>query len=260
MNELIRSLEKYPAWVNWKEINGKKVPFNPNTGEYASSTDSLTWGTIDRVAIETPFKGFVLSANDPYTCIDIDHCFENISLHERVLNERALCIVLFFQSYTEISPSKDGVHIWMFGRVPAAIKRSDFEVYSDKRYITVTEDPIFNYEVEDRQAKLDKMYAKYGGDSRDLSIDDIESQECQEELREMYRVSPYLRDIWNFNLGFVKAEGTPDYSSYDMSLAGLLREWSVEKVVWAINFFREQHGVSLKHKKAVIMTVQKARL
>lgn len=260
-NALLEKLKKYPQWVLWKNIDGRKIPVNSRTGENASVTNPATWSEWNDKIGHEPMKGFVLADSDPHTVIDLDHCFIDKAPGERILNKQATRIVLFFQSYTEISPSRNGVHIWMEGSVPAAIKKTEFEVYTTKRYMTVTASPIFNYFVTNRQLQLDKLFAKYGKVIEDcIDIDDVQSHGCEEELRQLYRCSSYLKQIWNFELGFMKAEGVPDYSRYDMALAGLLRDWPTEKVVFAIDFFRQQHNLKPKHRKAVLMTIERARL
>jgi hypothetical protein len=80
---------------------------------------------------------------------------------------------------------------------------------------------------------------------------------CQADLRQLYKVSPQLRRIWDLDCGFEKADGSPDCSSYDMALAGLLRDWSGEQITWAIKFFRTQHNFAPKHEGAIALTVNK---
>jgi hypothetical protein len=80
-------LRDRPQWVGChitpsKDRPGKtaKLPIDPQTGSPASSTDNTTWGTFDQaLAAVQHFRlrgvGFVFSDDDPYTGIDLDHCF-----------------------------------------------------------------------------------------------------------------------------------------------------------------------------------------
>ena len=186
--------------------------------------------------------------------IDLDHC---IGAQGQV-GSQTTKILMYFQSYTEVSPSGTGFHIWVRGKLPHAIKRSEFEIYSNIRYMTVTGKATFNCPVENCQLHLDKIYEKYGHPS--LATEEIyETENCLVDMRKLYKVSAQMRRVWNLECGFLKADGSPDCSSYDMALAGLLRDWSGERICWAIKFFREQHGFAPKHKKAVMMTVCKAK-
>jgi hypothetical protein len=74
-------------WVLWKRetVPGRgkptKIPYTPATGERASVTDSLTWGTFEDAlaAYETgdyDGAGFVFGSGDPYTGIDMDNAVD----------------------------------------------------------------------------------------------------------------------------------------------------------------------------------------
>ena len=127
-------------WVVWKAVGDKpdKVPYSPKTGRRASSTDLLTWGTFEETLDacengEYAGVGFVFSTGDPYTGIDLDSCVDEngeIALW-------ALEIARYFDSYTELSATGTGLHIIVRGDVPNR-RKGDVEVYSSKRFFTVT--------------------------------------------------------------------------------------------------------------------------
>ncbi len=266
-NNLIRELREYRAWVDWRLVDGRKIPINPRTGKAASSTDPETWSEFDEVGLKSPNRGFVLSDQDPYTCVDLDHCLTPTGVVDGQQNwemsEKAVKIAAYFDSYVEVSPSGTGLHVWVRGKIPAAIKRSDFEIYSTRRYITVTENPLFNSEIQDCQKQLDAIWEKYGKEKveiQEIDLDIENEEECIEELRNVYRRSQRIRDIWNYKLDFVKADGeSPDESAYDMALANLLRDWPAEKILWALKFRRAQLGVKPKHNKALLLTIGKVK-
>src|SRR5437868_5823328 len=81
-------LRERPHWLVWRleltvDSQGRekwtKVPYNARTGAKASSTDRRTWATF-AAALDTYQRsgydglGFVLSPDDPYAGIDLDHC------------------------------------------------------------------------------------------------------------------------------------------------------------------------------------------
>jgi hypothetical protein len=266
-NFLVPQLKAYDQWVRWKGIPDKKgkmrkVPFSISSRTYASVTDPETWGKYEDFSSKEKKKGFVLTAEDPFVVVDLDHCLERIDSHDWKMSDFATKIVFYLRSYTEISPSDTGVHIWMKGELPAAIKKAEFEIYSKERYITVTERPLMNWEVESRQGHVTAIWEKHGRVSRnsEYNSDPGAPAVCRDKLRERYRHSDCFRNAWNYDLGFVKAEGIPDYSAYDFEIARLLSKagYSLEEIMWAINFHRNETGVSVKHKKAVLITAQKA--
>jgi putative DNA primase/helicase len=129
-----------PQWVVWKAVDDKpdKVPYSARTGRRASSTDLLTWSTFQE-ALEAYENGdyaglgFVFSSADPFTGIDIDNCVDG----DGEIALWALEIVRYFDSYTELSATGTGLHIIVRGDVPNR-RKGDVEVYSSKRFFTVT--------------------------------------------------------------------------------------------------------------------------
>ena len=253
MNNLYEELEKYSQWVSW---NDKKIPINPHNGRFANVSDPSSWSKHDMVR-KNVHKGFVLTKDDPFTCVDLDHCVE---AHGRVRSQTTK-ILMYLQSYTELSPSGTGLHVWVRGKMPAAIKRKEFEIYSQDRYMTVTFNPIFNCLVADKQKQLDAIWEKYGKEVLlDVPEGDIVPCNCIEDLRKLYKQSELFRRIFHTQCGFEKADGTPDHSSYDMAIANLIQTWSTGKIVWVVQYIREKHGAKSKHMGAIAQTIAKARL
>ena len=255
MNALYEGLKQYPQWVSWKVRDNTKVPINPQTGGYASVNDSATWSCYDKIRNDS-HKGFVLTEDDPFTCIDLDHCVE---AHGQIRSQTTK-ILMYFQSYTELSPSGTGLHIWVRGQMPGAIKRKEFEFYTQARYMTVTFNPIFNCAIVNKQKQLDAVWTKYGKEVLSGIPEDLTSEDCADDLRALYKQSEYLRMLWTLEADFLKADGTPDWSSYDLALANLISTWSDSKIVFAIQFFRKEHGAKSKHMGAIARTIAKARL
>jgi putative DNA primase/helicase len=133
-------LKLRPQWVVWQAVGEKpdKVPYSPKTGRKASSTDLLTWGTFEEALAayengEYAGLGFVFSSADPYTGVDLDDCVDE----DGEIALWALEIVRYFDSYTELSATGSGLHIIVRGNVPNR-RKGDVEVYSSKRFFTVT--------------------------------------------------------------------------------------------------------------------------
>ena len=143
-------LKQLHQWVVWKaELDDSekytKVLYQTNGINKASSTDSNTWTTFENAlnAYENGVGegiGFVLTESDPYACIDIDG-LEDVNylpeLAEEIVN----------LSYSEISPSGKGIHVWVkFQHDSQKYKNKNtqlgYEIYSNKRFITFTGEAI----------------------------------------------------------------------------------------------------------------------
>lgn len=130
-------------WVCWRytERDGKqtKEPVNARSrsGRHASTTDPDTWSSFEKAVQAAEAKGydgigFIFTQDDPYVGIDLD----NIN-HTNDAGE----IIDRFNSYTEFSPSGNGVHIIGKASLPtdASGKRtSGIEVYQHSRFFTMT--------------------------------------------------------------------------------------------------------------------------
>lgn len=139
-------LKALRQWVAWNPddartreadgIEGRKVPLNPRTLRNASSTDPETWGTFDEAVATGYGVGFVLTADDPYLCVDLDHV-----VGEGGIEPEALEIVERLDTYTELSPSGTGLHLWCRAVKPGERSRAGIvEMYDSGRYIRFTGD------------------------------------------------------------------------------------------------------------------------
>lgn len=141
-----------PQWVCWKreQRDGKtaKVPYSVESGRRASSTDPTTWASYDR-ALEAvggyDGLGFVLTADDPFVFIDLDHVLRgdgDTRLVDGERGEMAKRVLSSVDSYAEVSPSGDGVHIIARASKPDGVgSKNDalgFECYDHARFATVT--------------------------------------------------------------------------------------------------------------------------
>ena len=95
-----------------------QVPYQTNREWKARSTDPSTWNTFD--AVRTAYQrggfdgvGFVLSANDPFVFVDLDHV-----VVDGDLEPWAQELVDHAGSYHEWSIRGEGVHILVEGVLP----------------------------------------------------------------------------------------------------------------------------------------------
>jgi hypothetical protein len=145
-------------WVLWRAAPNPDKPEKPRKVPYqigdpvqkASSTNRATWGAfwdaVDAYALLTGRRrdpdpglgplagiGVVLAPEAGIVCIDLDRVLDGATL-----DPRAARVVTQFHSWTEISPSGTGLHIFVKGTVPEALKGEQFEAYHRDRFIAIT--------------------------------------------------------------------------------------------------------------------------
>ena len=133
-----------PQWVCWgaKGEPRRKMPFDPRTGKPAKAGQPATWADFQTAAqaVEAGRFGGVGFEFDAAGCvvgIDFDHC-----LHDGKGDPWVEAWVKKLDSYTEISPSGEGLHVFCSAHLPGqAIKRKEAEMYDRGRYFTMTGRP-----------------------------------------------------------------------------------------------------------------------
>ena len=162
-NERVRNIpQELKDLHQWVCHKANKTPCDPKTGTAASSTDSRTWGSFNdasNVCLNGrgfTGVGFVFTVNDPYVGIDLDHC-----VNAGVIEEWAQRVINTLGSYTEISPSGTGVHIFVKATLPkgARNRKGNVEIYSQGRYFCTTGDhvPETPLTINSRQEELLKL-------------------------------------------------------------------------------------------------------
>lgn len=130
---------------------------DPRTDDPASVTDPAIWGTVAEALGARRLHGadgigFMFTADDPYTGVDLD-----------VLDDQARDIITALDSYTECSPSGRGVHIIVRATKPAGrCKHGPVEMYDQARFLTVTGHlvPDSLGVIRDRQHELNAVHTR----------------------------------------------------------------------------------------------------
>jgi putative DNA primase/helicase len=143
-----QELRNHHAWACWRyeyeHQRWSKPPYNPVTGERAEGGEPSTWSSFDQCyeAYQNresprgggrPYDGvsFALDIRWGIVGVDLDHLSEH--------NFDTYRIVKLLDSYTEVSPSGDGLHVWVKGALPEGRRRRGFiELYSRRRFLSVT--------------------------------------------------------------------------------------------------------------------------
>ena len=147
-NELIKILPE-KVWVGWKKvsINGKLTKIPKSIKGEAKSTEPETWDYYDNIKskIGTLFDGAGYVISQEHTKIigvDLDHVLRD----GKITRDDVVEFLSQSNSYTEISPSGDGLHVVFSvddGQEMLVNKHKNddgtqFECYSDGRYFTFT--------------------------------------------------------------------------------------------------------------------------
>lgn len=144
-NPLIKKYGKEKRWVNYslmpREGRITKIPFSPITKKNASSMKASDWGTFkEALEVNKDQIGIVFTEEKLLLGIDIDHCLNDNQIeHEQ--KEQIVQLLIESDTYTEISPSKTGLHLYfgLTGPLGLEANRSgNFECYTQGRYFTVT--------------------------------------------------------------------------------------------------------------------------
>ena len=232
-------------WICWREEtrNGDttKVPVNPKTGDFASSTDDRTWSTPE-TALEYASTGradgigFVFTSTDPIVGIDLDKCRDPETGRP---DPEAKEIVQQLESYTEVSPSGTGYHVLIHGELPdGRNRRGGIEMYDQSRFFTVTADHVDGTptSINKRQDALEAVHEEFvAEDDTDDDIDvtdnrrddsnqtqtlGLEDEELLEKARSAGNGEKFDR-LWRGNIS-----GYDSQSEADMALCCLLAFWT----------------------------------
>ena len=178
INNIPAPLKTLKQWVCFKlEPNVKidekpiKVPMIPGLNVRASIAKPGNWRNFDYTIAQSPNYsgiGFVFTANDSFTGIDIDHC-RNPETGE--LSKTAEIIMKRINCYTEISFSKTGIHIItnasaLLGRNKFPLRDEKFpnmgiEIYSQDRYFIFTGERISpTSNIYSRNKLISSLHAK----------------------------------------------------------------------------------------------------
>jgi hypothetical protein len=161
-------LRNLKRWVCWRyEQRGKrrtKVLYDPIKKNKASSTDPDTWWTFEVVlcALEETdlYRGIGCIIAAPYVAIDLDKVRDATTGDTE---DWAAAIIEEVNSYTELSPSGTGFHIWCKGTLPEGTRRCGrIEMYNEARYFTVTGRKLATLPNEIREVDLASLHSRIG--------------------------------------------------------------------------------------------------
>ncbi|MED2155453.1 DNA primase, partial [Bacillus thuringiensis] len=251
-NEIPTELKALPQWILWRKEkrNGKptKVPYQV-TGEMAQANNRRTWSTFATAVkfyLEGDYDGigFVFSKQDKYIGVDIDKC-----VVDEKTNAFATEIIDTLDSYTEFSPSGNGIHIIIRGGLPQSVlgtgrknTKHGLEIYSYGRFFTFTGNRENSNDVYERTDELAEVFEKYFDDSdiqgrvnlAEFEKDEIKiSNDALWERMFRSKNGDEIRSLYNGNLI------NNDHSATDLALCNHLAFWTGKSATRMDTMFRE---------------------
>jgi len=145
------------------------VSLDKATGKYTKKpalewSKPANWKTYAELEGERAL-GFALG--DGFFGIDLDNCLDESGAITPERKDLVNDVLDMCPSFTEISWSGKGLHVYGYGEMPAASKDATpgLEMYSEKRFFLVTGrpfDPNDLHPLRNIQEGIEKLYAKYG--------------------------------------------------------------------------------------------------
>jgi hypothetical protein len=193
-------LRAYRQWVVWRfeareGAKDTKVPYSVVTRKKASVTEPSDWCSYDEAVACIEAEGgqlnssmpglagigFVLTEYDPYGFIDLDDTHGDEEAHARQFK-----VFTEFDTYSEYSPSGQGLHLIIKGQVPHGRKRAGIELYSKERYMTMTGNVLSDKPIADRNQLFNVLFDEMGGPAVNYVFgEDQEQKQTDDEILEM---------------------------------------------------------------------------
>ncbi|MDH9600526.1 phage/plasmid primase, P4 family [Staphylococcus capitis] len=247
-------LKRLNNWCVWKfeKRNGKrtKIPFNAETGEFAKSNDKSTWSSYETAVNAEGVDGIGFFFEPPYLGIDIDdidddlHRFKQGDKLDNIVSEFNEA----FKSYTEVSPSGNGLHIIVKGKIPGSRRRKgNIEMYDSGRFFTMTGKNIGKYKdvTEVSEQVFKTIYNKYLPDN---TVKYPTTNNYQQNIHNLSEID-VINEIYKSKQAklfddLMKGNYEPYYTSHseaDMALANILAFWCARDYSQMDSIFRQSN-------------------
>ncbi len=280
-------------WVVHRFPN--KMPLCARSLRPASCNDRGSWSSFEAAVAAVQAgnaSGIGIQLADGICGVDIDHCIDGGEL-----SSMAKEIVAALHSYTEISPSGDGIHVLCKGHLPAREGNRNnmlgLEMYDTGRYFTVTgnawtDEEGLQYPLRDCTAELDAIHQKYISPKppeqtqlgkppkaaapkppvepqrqvRNLS--DQELLEIAFRSKNGARIRRLYEGTYNGQDVTARSDGSLDQSAADMALVGHLAFWlggdadRIDRVFRQSALYRKKWDESRSNTTYGQRTIQKA--
>jgi primase-polymerase (primpol)-like protein len=132
------AIKAHVRWLCWLCDRGSKVPASARFHGRASVMDEREWvdlRTARQAVSRMGYAGLGYVLGNGVVGVDLDDCRDPIS---GTLTPAARSVVDRIASYTEVSPSGEGVKIFLQAEQQVSRKTRWIEVYSERRFFAVT--------------------------------------------------------------------------------------------------------------------------
>lgn len=237
--------EQWIIWAN-EDIEDRdektKVPYQ-TTGRHADTTDPDTWSSFDKARKAADMipgmngVAYVFTAASPIVGVDLDKCVDNGEL-----DTWAEWVVAALDSYTHISTSGTGLHVFALGSVPdGGNRKGNIEMYDQDRFFAFTGDHLegtptgleqrndeiravwdAHINVDDDEDEYDDTGGENDGGSSEVHDVSMDAQEIIDKAKE----AEYKKNTFGrlFERGDISSY--PSQSEADSALCCLLAWWT----------------------------------
>ncbi len=233
-------------------------------GTNASVIDPATWCSFgDAVAFATnePERfngiGFVFTDSDPYAGIDIDG--HGGDQYRQLVGQR---IIAAFESYTEISPSGNGLHIIVRGCISGS-RRAGIEAYSSGRFFTFTGNVFRALPIADYGPLLLELQKDLKPTRRVLTLLNEQAQTESDEaiIQRMLgaKNNDKIRRLINGDGSAIGSGSDQSGSAIDLAIVNSIQFYSknVEQIerIWRSTPHAESRSKKMKRRDYVMSTI-----
>lgn len=260
-------MKAYPNWVVYKkeivknpddsikvdengEVKYTKIPYNPKTNSKARTTDPSTWADFNTALakdMEYDGLGFVLT-NSPFVGVDLDNVGNEIkAFYQGDTNNIVGEFHEALQTYMEISPSGNGVHLILKGELPQGGNRAgNIEMYDTGRYFTVTGEQLGEYDLINPNGSnlIKPLHNKYLGNKtqskNDIPIPNPEGNSLT--IEELTKKASNAKNGDKFKALFFDGDTSQhngDDSAADLALINIMWWWTNGDPDKADEWFRQ---------------------
>ncbi|MBI9045164.1 MAG: hypothetical protein JEZ06_11810 [Anaerolineaceae bacterium] len=244
----LMNFDQFVLYKNFVKKNGKitKIPIDAKNFSYASVSNPDTFASFDQAIqslMQNPYivdgVGFVFTDMDPFCGIDLDHCVNENASFSRLAEE----VITLLDSYTEYSPSGQGLHIIVKAKLPPGPRRRcDIEMYDTGRFFTLTGNCLeyTKMKVEKRQVEINQLYEKIFGTTQEKRILNGPSIfiESEEQIISRLLTTQKGKSLWNGDYNRY-----PSQSEADLALCRIISFYTkefflIDKIFRASELFR----------------------
>ena len=235
-HNLPRVMTEYRQWAL---VGTSKAPLgiDRNGRLYNMSvTNPSQWMDFETVVREATACGlgfgFILSDNDPFTCVDLDVKDASTDPNKKELwttkedFDVYIRIYKSLDSFTERSRSGKGLHIWCEGNIGRGFKRGGVEIYSRERFIICTGDVLVDKPIMNRHAMLLNTVSQMRPVAKDYELEELPPEHDDWFIMEMgFEAANADKFIALFD-GKWQALGYSSQSEADLSFMSMLTFYS----------------------------------